>query len=666
MADEIVLTVTGGTGLGGEAAFTLDEPLLIGRSHSAQMRFREPDVSGKHLEIRRDRDGVWVRCLSRHGFLFNGRERVQEGEMRKLSSGDSFMLGSRASFRVDSISCERLPPEDEELNDPPKSVDATGFTGETKPLLSGTLGTVPYTTGATEATRPVGDVLTQGTAVLNAETRPIEGDVMDDEADTPKPLDRPPPPPPPPPRMPPPPPRTAPPPHTVRRGQGAYAESSGVDDVDDSQGLLSSPLTSEGGPDGPTTPVPDGPTTTGGAKAGGTMAGGTQGGTVGIPSTGPGTVVIPPDMIGNWDGPDRNRRRKFRQRLMVFILVLFGALLGAVFLEKWINRPTEYLGVPFKPGTKVVDLQATGFRAADGELEIVVDYPHDPRMRKTESKTGVEVMTMTGRDRDCPFRLDFSIRTEPKQLGLSLEQAVAAETERLAGEGYAFIDSEKDGAVSEEERRGFFFFEIANPGSCEVRDGGGLRCFRREYTVTRGKESWWGVFTLFRNGDRLYRLFREIPASQKVRGQQLLLLDANVLICEPFLERQWESPGSDHLVKGADQIELEKRVGDLLNKNWPEDWPEIRRALDTLQVLTWGRTDDARKNVEKLMAEFRRVQADFYSNQQRKFAVALANGDEAGALRAFEACRGAFNNGAPDLRFHLLNNPEEWKCQQQQ
>ena len=68
MANEVKITFTGGSLLGEERVLSLETPVLIGRSHSADVRLKEPDVSGRHIELQWVAGGVNAKCLSQHGF----------------------------------------------------------------------------------------------------------------------------------------------------------------------------------------------------------------------------------------------------------------------------------------------------------------------------------------------------------------------------------------------------------------------------------------------------------------------------------------------------------------------------------------------------------------------------------------------------------------------
>lgn len=98
----MIITCTSGSREGERISFDLKNPVLIGRSHSVQIRLREADVSGRHAEITKSDSGVHITCHSRHGLRVDGED-VNVEESRTLSVGDEITIGGQVRFRVDNI-----------------------------------------------------------------------------------------------------------------------------------------------------------------------------------------------------------------------------------------------------------------------------------------------------------------------------------------------------------------------------------------------------------------------------------------------------------------------------------------------------------------------------------------------------------------------------------
>ena len=94
------IVFTRGSRAGEEISLDMSSPILIGRSHAATVRLTEPDISGRHIEIVVDADGVCAVSLGGHsGFVVNGKT-VEKGSSRVLATGDEVSIGSNVRFRV--------------------------------------------------------------------------------------------------------------------------------------------------------------------------------------------------------------------------------------------------------------------------------------------------------------------------------------------------------------------------------------------------------------------------------------------------------------------------------------------------------------------------------------------------------------------------------------
>lgn len=607
MSNELKITFVGGSEqLGDARSLELDGSLLVGRSHKAAIRFTEKDrdVSGVHLEIRKEADGVFAVAIKE--FVLNERDTVPCGELRKLAKGDVLTLGprSRAGIRIDA-----LPTGDEAHVSEDRPTGETRFTTVT----GATRMSLTSATGLTDAAATGATVFAGGEtqATRFAET---EAATSDRPTGDPKTGDG----------------------ETEVLDPSKLRELSGVPDAAQENLDRTTGASDETTSDGVTT---DGVTTGSGF-----------GKTIALPQNAGQTVVIDPGLIPSID-PDAPKR--FRKRLMVFAIFGFAAILGAVIYSR-MNHSDRYL---VHPGFVV-----SSFKDANGLVELQVDYPWESGSRKDETPTSLKVMSLTGKDRDCPFNLDFSISKDPSQVKLSLEDAAAREVSSLSGKGYSFSASEDDGAVSPEERAGFFFYEDQYPLRCQKWLPRGTRFFRREYTVARNGRNWWGVYIFLRDEDRVYRLFREIPENQKPRGKYLLLYNSNLSIFATFLDRRWESEGinGDERAENVKLGDLMGEVKQLVDGKWAKDWGAISQKLNLMMVATYGKPATERKPVREMLEEFRQRQDQLWRDFENERDMAIRNGDAKGLKSVCEQCRATFGKDKGDWRFKRSNNAKEW------
>lgn len=573
MSNELKITFVGGADhLGDARSLKLDGPVFVGRSHKAAIRFTEKDgdVSGVHVEIRKEADGVFAVAVKE--YVLNERDTVPCGELRRLTKGDVLTLGpsSRAGIRIDALPADGgTEPEAEAPTGETRFTSATGAT-----RFTSATGVTRFATGVTRLTSATGATHAPEAAGAGAgpeyDDRPTE--VLD-----------------------------------VSTGEGVTADG------------------------------------------GGATTGSGIGKTVPLPQDGGSTVMIDPSLIGRID-PDAPQR--FRRRLMVFSLFGFAAMLGVVVYSR-MNHSAPYLSHP-KP------IATTVFKGVNGVPEIQIDYPWHDKATKAETPLSVEVMTLTGKNHDCPFHLEFSIKADAAQLKMSLEESAERELALLEKRGYSFNVPSSDDSVSPEERAGYFFLEDQYPGSCQGLLPRGTRFFRREYVVSRSGEGWWGVFIVFRDGDKVYRLLRDIPERQKPRGRFLLLIDPNILLYSPFLTRYWESTGISADFEDAKVDDLLLKAQRLVDRGWPEDWRMAEEYVNALMVMTYGKRDALQKSVDKLRLDLQRHKDDLWRDFEIERDIALGNGDFKRLKSVCERCRASFGNNPRDWRFKRSNDAEEW------
>ena len=627
MVREMKITFTGGMLLGEERTLPVESPILLGRSHSADIRLKEADVSGKHVEIRSSEAGLYATCLSRHGFQWNGLD-IAEGESQRLSPGDVVSLGSRVRFRIDGISDAAAPTHDSGTLATRAAVTADG-TMATQAILSGsTFATVPM--GVVEdlpsdiEAAPRGSL--EESPVTDSDSMSAVPRMPQQRVSSASP------------EMPLQPSSPAP---TAVQSPAPTVVPSVVDDSPTEDDPLPSP---QAAPMDFSTPPDDMPT--------GTDTG-----------SGGGETVEMKTRQASMDEIFRMKRmletkRRFRRRMVGLAFFFFVSMLGAVVFVRW-PRSEKWLSNPTLPGKEEADFASYVVKSKSGNVDMEVKYPRNDQMSVQESDVGLDVSTFTGRDRDVPFRLSFVRRIEDRQLHLSLTDAASEEVKELGEKGYVFFRADDD-AIMPEELDGHFFFELLYPGWCQVQTQRGTIIFRREFVRTDGAMKWHGILLVLRNGRTVYRLLREIPDSCWTRGKFLLRGVPNLALYANFLRRHWESPGDAVLLKGRRVDELIVEVRHLLDRGWVEDWSAISVRIDTLIVMTFNGTLDERKRAFSLLDEFRKAKDKEYRAIENRYFIAQKERDKAGVADTFKKCCGAFGDDSTDLRSRKVNNPKEW------
>ena len=620
MANEIKITFTDGSLLGEEIVVPLGAPVLIGRSHSADVRLKEADVSGKHIELQWANGGVNAKCLSRHGFQWNGLD-IAEGEVQRLSPRDVVTLGSRARFRVDGVS-------------------KGGAEESSKPEEGATLATRALTADATAATQfmqsgeetfatRMGDVTLPSDIEMAPRGSMKESPVTDADS------------------------VIAVPPPTHVPSSAENTPTIPPDDAPTADDPPPPPVASQPQQDAPadfSIPPEEAPT-------------GTETGL-----SGEGETQEMKTRQASMDEIFRMKRmleakKRFRRKLLTFSLLAFVALLATIVFVSW-SRPEENLSQPVADGTDKPDICQYVVKSPSGGIDMVMDYPNDPRMKVSESPDGIDVSTYTGRDRDAPFRLSFTRRSDMRQYHLSLAESAAQEMAALEKNGYVFLADKDDAHFDSESRDGFLFYEQETPQSCQIPVQQGTRFFRREYQREDGSVKWHGVMILLRDRDVVYRLLREVPDDLWPRARSLFLVDPNLALYAGFLRRRWESPGDAALAGITANASLARSVPVLLKRGLTVDWPRVAREIDALVVSAATGSAESRKQADELLKDFRNIRDRLYFELESRYRNARINGSEDEMNAAYQACRDVFEFDSSDLRSRKVCDPKEWpECQ---
>ena len=141
MSNTIKVTVVEGAEKGSEFTLDLSKPLMVGRSHSADIRLSEADVSGKHFEFVQDASDVVVKVLSRNGLLVDGKL-IGEGKTAPVRGGTRLRVGGKVKLVVDvfptpsgSADAVQQAPLDQEAAKPPAPAESAIPPTPDEPLI---------------------------------------------------------------------------------------------------------------------------------------------------------------------------------------------------------------------------------------------------------------------------------------------------------------------------------------------------------------------------------------------------------------------------------------------------------------------------------------------------------------------------------------------------
>ena len=607
-SNEWHLMIVGGAFNGRERVFSDDAPVVVGRSHTANVQLpkSDADVSGRHVEFVVIDGIAHVRNLSQTRPVRVNGEDVPMGGASPVRSGDMVELGGRVRIRLDAV------PQADGISTAPEAMPDATATAATK-FFEGD-GSLDVPTAVME------EASVTASGGFGPTVRPPET------------------------------------PTSATRVPDGLTSATRVPD-----GLTSATRV----PDGLTsaTRVPDGLTSATHVPT--AMLSGDSETETGDGASEDGQTVEGKTRAGSWeeiqamkDALDRRRKRR-RVAIGVALFLVAAALVAVYFLSALPDGggmaawPTDENGKP--------DRRSYVVKGADGFPVLKVIYPGNPNIQEKflPDNNGVSVFTYYGKRRDIPFFLLFEATRHPDELELDLMASVRRwfAKAKESGEGYVF-----DERMQQELQPKFF--EDAYPGVpvCQIKTLYGIRFLEFEYNRTGIDGKFWhGLAHYFRSGDTVYLLRREIPDFYWERSANLIKQDPNLRIYATFSDAYWESPGKNKLPAKESTNELLAEVQNALenDKERASEWRLIRRDIDGVLARTWRKDPEKRKMAEKCLSKYREALRVYYNGKHFAFLTAKDNKDDKKKQRIRLDVQAIFDE--PDERYHfLVNNGEEW------
>lgn len=599
------LTIVGGDLNGNEFSFPATAVILVGRTHTADIRIKELDVSGRHLELRTIDSAPTLVNITRNSVTrLNGVE-VTTGCTCPVSRGDVIEVGGKVRVRVDSVPSQ----------DPPQPESQTS---------TGTLATQWMSGGAMATDVPTADIIeetafsgTEATRFKNQddgavmEASQTHADVAADAMTT----------------------RTRLPGAAVALG-GASSEPAAAElKLETSNDALFAA-------EGETTAVEG--SRTNASEDVKTIAAVTQ--------------AAPAEVLDQLR-EELNRKSKRRKAGLVFALAMFAAFLSALWFVSRPNNEADRMIFPLGADGKP---DAAYYKICDdqGKVFVKVDYPNNPKadVLVSPDSNGVSVVSYMGRDRDVPFFLNLETISSAEELSCDLISSVQAWLRKKEESGLGFVFDEK---MKYELRPQFF--EDEYPGCCESPEGlYGVRFVQFEYKRTwPDNKLWHGVVIYFRRGDTAYVLRREIPEFYWVRGGKRLLDDPNIAVYSNFIDSYWESPGLSSLPIDQSIDDLMYEIRASLAKERASDWRFVKLYIGAVLVKTW-RTDPKTRDVAMgCLRQFREVLRVHYWKNYNAYRTAKSNRDDKRMLKYKLDANAVFNDRS-ERYYYLIGNGEVW------
>jgi FHA domain len=274
------------------------------------------------------------------------------------------------------------------------------------------------------------------------------------------------------------------------------------------------------------------------------------------------------------------------------------------------------------------------------EKDLIIYFPRHRTMKVVKEPNRIMALTRIGKRRDVPCRIIFNMNRSSDNLSLSRKKGFATWQEKMMAAG------------------GQWNFD-ADPQVYFRGKDHGLPYQMARYTRSVDKEVWFGVVMYIKDRDWELILQREIPSSERYRGE-LLLVDTPFMSISPrYVMNHWE-PG-DVLLERPVQGMLDE-AKQLLDRAipLPRMWPHILNLLRNILAESLKTNDTATySEAMDLLRDLRVKQSKWLNNQTISYKAYLSKdmGKQAAMIR--QDCVTVFAD-EDDLRCHQLRN-NEWK-----
>jgi len=272
--------------------------------------------------------------------------------------------------------------------------------------------------------------------------------------------------------------------------------------------------------------------------------------------------------------------------------------------------------------------------------DFIIYFPKHKSTKFVKEPNRIMAMTRLGKRYDVPCRIIFQMNRSVDNLSLSRKKGFAAWQEKMMAAG------------------GQWNFDL-DPQVYFRGKEHGLPYQMARYTRSVDREAWFGVVMYIKDRDWELILQREIPSSERYRGE-LLLVDTPFMSATPrYVMNHWEI--GDILVERPVQEMLDE-AKQLLDRAipLPRMWPHILNLLRNILASALKTNDTATySEAMELLRNLRIKQSKWLNNQTISYRTALSKdqGKQAAIIR--QDCVTVFSD-EDDLRCHELRN-NQWK-----
>jgi|GEM_PF-1816888 len=585
-------------------------PMILGRSRSASFRFSAPDISGKHLELTLLPSGdVAIKNLSSHRTDVNGNA-LSEGEAVILSDGDRVAFGDTNAFIVSSLPTGMTTEEG--APDGPTCATNFALEAEVKAMMPSAASVPksvvpPASFGVDEAKTEIpgedAPIVSRKTDVPVAASRVAAPAPVEDDAtvipEAPRQVKS----------TPAPAPSRAP--AAPSRAPAAPSRAPAPKRV---------------------TPTPPPPSDAEDEEIKTAQADDDGGDNETMMMQTRVATMEEMDLLRKTRKPKVNKRVIWLAAAMGAAAFLVGTryVVSKTNIENPLTWPMD--GDKFNDEIIVPDIGM--------DNDFILYFPRYRSMQVVKESNRIMAMTRLGKRRDVPCRVLFNMNKSMDNLSLNRAKGFKAWQDKMMALGGQWnFDGDSNAHFRGKEN--------------------GLPYQMARYTRSVEKVAWFGVVMYIKDRDWEIIVQKEIPSSERYRGESLLIDTPFISVTPRYVLNHWE-PGDVTFQMTVPEMLSEARL--MLNRTvaTPRMWPHILDLLRNILGTSLRSNDMATYTAAmELLRDLRNKQSQWLNNQKISYFGAIAKNLPKLAATIRQDCLAVFSD-EDDFRCHQLRN-DQWE-----
>jgi hypothetical protein len=272
--------------------------------------------------------------------------------------------------------------------------------------------------------------------------------------------------------------------------------------------------------------------------------------------------------------------------------------------------------------------------------DFILYFPRYRSMQVVKETNRIMAMTRIGKRRDVPCRIIFHMNKSLDNLALSRPKGFKAWQDKMMAMG------------------GQWNFDVDSNVHFRGKENG-LPYQMARYTRSVDKEAWFGVVLYIKDRDWELILQKEIPSSERYRGEALLVNMPFFSVTPRYVLNHWE-PGDVTFDMSVQDMLGEARL--MLNRTvaTPRMWPHILNLLRSIMVTSLRANDTPTYAIAMdLLRDLRTKQSQWLNNQKISYFGAQAKNLPRLAATIRQDCLTVFSD-EDDLRCHQLRS-DKWE-----